>query len=145
MVLVAAVVGLMTAANMGEKSPAYARGQVSLPAALSADAASIKTLFIVVYDEDSPMPMPYGAMKERLRSPITAGEDWSFDFLITKEKLQVMNERALEPKRMRLKVRLDRDGVAGPDQPGDLTGQVQGVPFGSQDVQIAIEQVVAGS
>ena len=143
MVLVAAVVGIMTALNMGQKSPAFARGHIQLPATLSAEAADIGTLFVVVYDANSPMPMPYGAMKERLRGPIEAGQDWSFDFLITKEKLQVMNPMSPEPKTMRLKVRLDRDGVAGPDQPGDLTGEVEGVNFGSEGVEITIDQVVA--
>ena len=76
-----------------------------------------RVLYVVVYDMDSPMPMPYGAMKERLDSPATAGV--FFPLTITKEKLMVMNPNRPVPQRMRLKARLDKDGNAGMDQPGD--------------------------
>ena len=65
-------------------------------------------LYVVVFDMDSPMPMPYGAMKERLDSPATAGV--FFPLTITKEKLRVMNPNRPVPQRMRLKARLDKDG-----------------------------------
>lgn len=132
--------------NTGEKSPLYASGKIVLDESLAEKAQGIRMLYLVVYDADSPMPMPYGAMKERLDADATAG---AFrDFLITKEKLQVMMARddpmamAAHPKNIRVKVRLDKDGLAGMDQPGDLIGSVGPLPFGTDGVTIKIDQYV---
>ena len=95
-----AVLGLVAVAGIAiffllqvveqEKSPFFARGNIELDPSLVEDADGISTLYVVVYDMDaSPMPMPYGAMKERLDSSATAGV--FFPLTITKEKLMVMN------------------------------------------------------
>lgn len=147
-VLVAAVVGVFTALQFGEKSPIYASGSVRLPSELAADAAGIETMYVVVYNPDSPMPMPYGAMRLRLPEPVMASGTQFFDFFITKERLQVMNENDQmrpPPARLRLKVRLDRDGVAGPDRPGDLTGNLPLIELGSTGIEITIDQVIPES
>ena len=125
------VISLVTALNMGEKSPIYAAGKVTVAPELSADAHSIETLFVIVFDPDSPMPMPMGAMKERLPGGLQDG----FAFSLTKEKMIRMgggmgDEPSHHPKYLRLKARLDKDGLAGPDQPGDIVGIVENVPFG---------------
>ena len=129
-------IAIFSASEHGEKSPFFARGNIELDPSLVEDADGISTLYVVVYDMDSPMPMPYGAMKERLDSPATAGV--FFPLTITKEKLMVMNPNRPVPQRMRLKARLDKDGNAGMDQPGDLTGEISGINFGESNVTILI-------
>lgn len=132
--------------QMGEASPVYATGKIVLDDQLADKAQGIRTLYLVVYDADSPMPMPYGAMRERLDSDAAAGP--FYHYTITKEKLQVMMARddpmamAPHPKNIRVKVRLDKDGLAGMDQPGDLIGSVGPIAFGSEDVTINIDQYV---
>lgn len=135
-VLAAIGIGMMTALDMGEKSPVFVKGEIIVPEALRADATGVETLFIIVYDEASPMPMPFGAQKEK--APVDLSQP--IPFLITKEALRVMNPDAPQPQSMRVKVRLDKDGIAGPDQPGDLTGEVTGVPFGKSDQTIEISK-----
>lgn len=131
-------IALYSALDQGEKSPIFAAGTVELSPELQGDATGMQTMFVTVFDEESPMPMPYGAMKEHLPAdfsqPVT--------FLITKEKLMVMNPDAAQPKRLRVKVRLDKDGVAGPDQPGDLVGIVEHVPFGERNAAVKISQKI---
>ncbi len=142
-VLAVIIMAVIAALQTGEKSPAFATGRVVLDPSMEEKAKGIRTLFIVIHDADSPMPMPYGAIKETLSEDAKAGT--IVDFLITKERIQVMGggmegmERPL-PKSMRLKARLDLDGLAGMDQPGDLTGVVEGVPFGAENVEIKINQ-----
>ncbi len=138
------VISLVTALNMGEKSPIFAAGKVTIAPELSTDAHSVETLFVIVFDPDSPMPMPMGAMKERLPGGFKDG----FSFALTKEKMIRMggamggDEVTHHPKYLRLKARLDKDGLAGPDQPGDIVGIVENVPFGTSDVTIRLEKKV---
>ena len=128
------------AIDSGQKSPIMAAGKVSLKEDMVKDAVGIRTLFLVLYDLDSPMPMPFGAVKETLDKDVTPGD--FYDFMITKEKIQMMNPQAPQPQRFRLKVRLDRDGMGGQDQPGDLVGQVTDIAFGKSDVRVEINDVV---
>lgn len=127
---------MYSAFDQGEKSPVYVEGEIILPEALRADAMGIQTLFIIVYDEASPMPMPFGAQKESV--PVDLSKP--IPYLVTKEALRTMNPDAPAPQMMRVKVRLDKDGVAGPDQPGDLTGEVTGVKFGTSRQTIEISK-----
>lgn len=131
-------IALSSALQMGEKSPIYAAGTVELAPELVTDAQGISTLFIILHDAESGMPMPFGAMKERLSSDLTA----SYAFKITKEQLMMMNPNAPVPGTFRLKARLDKDGVAGADQPGDLVGSVENIQLGSTDVIIRIDRKV---
>jgi hypothetical protein len=133
--------GILAAIQTGEKSPKFVEGVMSLPKELESKTTGINTLFLVIYDLDSPRPMPYGAVKFRLADPVKAGE--FFPFVVTKEKLQVMGGMgAAPPKRMRLKARLDRDGFGGGDQPGDITGEIPEVAFGSSGILISLNKLV---
>ncbi|RZA26667.1 MAG: hypothetical protein EOP10_02825, partial [Proteobacteria bacterium] len=87
-------------------------------AALVKKDAGIRTLFVIVYDADSPRPMPYGAMKVDLKDD-AKGTFYTGD--LTSENVQTMAGGPL-PKNIRLKARLDKDGSAGMDAAGDLTG-----------------------
>ncbi len=133
-VLVAIVVGIITAMDMGEKSPVFVSGTIGISDELKADANGVETLFVIVYDEASPMPMPYGAMKEKMPQDLSQ----PIPFLVTKESLRIMNPDAPTPQSLRVKVRIDKDGVAGPDQPGDMTATMEGVAFGTRDVQLKV-------
>jgi len=138
------IVGLVAAFAMymaistGEKSPIYVAGEVQLPTELLADAQGITTMFVTIFDEESPMPMPYGAMKEHLDADLSK----PINFALTKEKMQIMRPDSALPKYMRVKVRFDKDGLAGPDQPGDLVGVLEHVSFGTSGVLVKIQQKI---
>jgi len=132
-------IALFSAVKYGKKSEIYASGQISIKPDLEADAEGLRTLFISVYDMDSPMPMPFGAVKERLHSD---AKGQFFEFFLTKESLRVMNPNAPIPNRLRIKARIDVDGVGGAAQPGDLLGEVEDIPLGSKGVAIMIDSVM---
>jgi hypothetical protein len=137
-VLVIAIV-VFAASKFADQPNIFVSGDVELSPDLVEKAQGIETLFIVVYDADSPMPMPYGAYRDR----VSAGSSKEVaNFVLTPEKLQVMRPDAPVPKNFRVKVRLDRDGQGGQDQPGDLVGQVDRVAYGASGVHVAITQVV---
>ncbi len=133
-----AAIAISVALNTGEKSPIYVAGTVELPSELRADAEGIQTMFVTIFDEESPMPMPYGAMKEYLPKDLSQ----PIEFALTKEKMQIMNPDGPMPRYMRVKVRFDKDGMGGADQPGDLTGVVEHVQFGADNVRLKIQQKI---
>jgi hypothetical protein len=133
-----ALFAILTALNTGEKSPIYVAGTVELPGEMRADAEGIRTMFVSIFDEESQMPMPYGAMKEYLPDDLSK----PIEFALTKEKMQIMNPNARMPRYMRVKVRFDKDGMAGADQPGDLVGIVEHVQFGAENVRLKIQQKI---
>lgn len=130
------VLALVLALQMGEKSPIFAAGKIRVDESVAAHAKGIQTLYLVIYDAESPMPMPYGAVRES----VPANDPKEIDFLITQEKLQVMNPGRPMPKVLRVKARLDLDGVAGMDQAGDLVGEAENVAFGTTDAKITINK-----
>lgn len=133
-----AAIAISVALNTGEKSPIYVAGTVELPSELRADAEGIQTMFVTIFDEESQMPMPYGAMKEYLPNDLSR----PIEFALTKEKMQIMNPNMPMPRYMRVKVRFDKDGMGGADQPGDLVGVVEHVQFGSDNVRLKIQQKI---
>ena len=137
-VALVAIIAISVAFNTGEKSPIYVAGTVELPSEMRVEAEGIQTMFVTVFDEESPMPMPYGAMKERLPADLTQ----PIEFSLTKEKMQIMNPDSRMPRYMRVKVRFDKDGMGGADQPGDLVGIVEHVQFGTDNVRLKIQQKI---
>lgn len=144
-IVLVAIVGysLYQADSVGEKSPIYLGGTIEVSDNLKDNINDQNTLFLVLYDQNSPMPMPYGAIKETIEpGQLKNGQ---YKFLITKEKLQVMamgNENPTVPSTFRLKVRVDADGVGGRDQPGDISGQLTGLPYGKKDVALKLDTLV---
>jgi hypothetical protein len=132
------IIAISVAISTGEKSPIYVAGTVELPSEMRAEAEGIQTMFVTVFDEESPMPMPYGAMKERLPADLSQ----TIEFSLTKEKMQIMNPDSRMPRYMRVKVRFDKDGMGGADQPGDLVGVVEHVQFGADNVRVKIQQKI---
>ncbi len=135
-VVIIVIAGFFAALNMGEKSPVFVSGTITIADELKADATGIETLFVIIYDAKSKMPMPFGAMKEKM--PLDLSQP--IPFLVTKEALRVMNPDAPPPQSLRIKVRIDKDGVAGPDQPGDLSGGAEQIPFGERNLQLRIDK-----
>lgn len=100
-------------------------------------SAGIRTLFITIYDQESKMPMPYGAMKVEL--------DKDAKGVVYKGKLDTSNIMVMgggdAPKKLRIKAKLDKDGSAGADAPGDVIGIAEGVAAGAK-VTIKIDKAI---
>lgn len=130
---------LFAALQTGQRSPLLASGTIALAPDLNNQALGLRTLFVIVHDSDSKMPMPYGAMKETL-SDNAAGD--FLQFHLTKERIAQMNPNAPTPKFIRIKARLDQDGVGGMDQSGDITGQVDRIAVGSENIRVTMDTLV---
>jgi hypothetical protein len=113
-------------ANEGAKK--IADLEVKLDDKLAPKGADIRTMFIVLYDADSAAPMPYGALKVELDK---AAKGTFYKGTLTTENVYVMGGGAL-PKTVRIKARLDKEGNAGGDKPGDLVGIADKVTIGSK-------------
>src|SRR4051812_21123893 len=112
-------IAIFAAGQMGETNAAVARGRVVLADDLRQAAKGVHTLFIIVSALDS--PMPYGAY----RHTISGDPEGELErFALTNDNLQRMRPQEPWPEQFKLKARLDRDGTAGPDQPGDLVGEL---------------------
>ena len=133
MILVAALM----AGQMGETSHAYAKGQVVLAPELNVAAKGIHTLFIIASRVDGPMPL--GAFKKTLGSD---AEGAFYDFVLTKDNMQLMAGDGTWPAEIKLKARLDMDGFAGPDQPGDIVGEVFPVALGQDGIEIRLNRML---
>lgn len=139
-VFILAIIGaIATAALLGERSPIIAAGTIEITDELVGDAKGLSELFIIVYDEKSQQPMPYGALRYRLDTP---PEGEFFTFVITPDNLQRMIPDAPIPESIRLKARLDVDGRAGLDQPGDLVGEISQTASGSSGVSLKIDRKI---
>lgn len=115
-----------------------ASGKVVLPATSVAKAKGIRTLFISVYDARSRAPMPCAAQKFVLaQDPGTE----VLSFTLATESLTMMACPAI-PDVINLKAKLDRDGSAGPDAPGDIVGTLEGVKKGTGQLVIRLERVI---
>lgn len=131
------IIAIMSAGKMGETSHAFAEGRVILDARLADQAKTVETLFIVMSEEGKPMPL--GA----LRKSVKMKQDGElYRFLLTRDNMQMMMGSQDVPEYFKLKARLDRDGQAGPDQSGDLVGEVVGVKRGQRGIEIQISRIV---
>jgi hypothetical protein len=99
--------------------------------------AGIRTMFLIVYDADSSMPMPYGALKVDLTAD---AKGVFYKGALTSQNITVMGGGDV-PKNLRIKARLDKDGSAGRDEPGDLVGIADKVSPGSK-VNITINKAI---
>ncbi len=132
-----ALVALMGTSSFAESPKRLAKGTIHISKELEASAKGVRTLFISVYDSESRRPRPYGALKAILKQD-AKGRIYEFD--INPQNIVVMNPAA-NPQVLRIKAKLDKDGGAGPDRPGDLVGIVRGIKRGSE-VKITIDRVV---
>ncbi len=136
-IVIAACIG--AALFFGQTSPVIAEGKVVLKPEFDAQAQGMRTVYIIVRDPASPMPMPYGAMATTLTSDATGNV---MNFKLTKENLRVMAEASSHPQKVTIKARLDMDGLGGSDQPGDIVGILENVDWGARNLTIALDQLV---
>jgi hypothetical protein len=136
-IVIAACIG--AALFFGQTSPVIAEGKVVLKPEFDAQAQGMRTVYIIVRDPASPMPMPYGAMATTLTSDATGNV---MNFKLTKENLRVMAEASNHPQKVTIKARLDMDGLGGSDQPGDIVGILENVDWGARNLTIALDQLV---
>jgi hypothetical protein len=124
------------------KTNVYASGEVSILDSLVDSSHGIEYLFLTLFDEDSPMPMPYAAIKIRLAKERKKGI--FYKFILTADNMQLMQPQENRlPKFFRIKARLDISGQGGTDKPGDLIGEQLHVPYGSENIHIEISQKIA--
>ena len=127
-----------TGKKAAESPKKIAEVEVSITdAGLVKKDAGIRTLFLVLYDADSTMPMPYGAMKVSLDKD---AKGTFYKGALTSENVMAMSGGA-PPKNLRIKARLDKDGSAGRDEPGDLIGIADHVAVGSS-VKITVDKAI---
>lgn len=135
------VIAVVMAGRMGETSHAFAKGQVVLDDSVKEAAQGIGTLFIIASGPDRPMPL--GALRKSMSGEIGSVV---YDFVLTKDNLQLMGGAMGGggdlPPEFKLKARLDRDGTAGPDQPGDVVGEVAVVQKGQSGIEIRLNRVI---
>jgi hypothetical protein len=135
--LILVAIGLV-AANFSEKPVVIVRISPKLTQATKANATHHKVVYVTLFGSDS--PMPYAAMREYLE----VGSNLDLrEILVTAEKLTVMNPGREQPQFVRVKVRLDADGAAGPDQPGDITGQAEQIQWGgNESIPIVLDKFI---
>jgi hypothetical protein len=138
-ILIVIIAAAVMAGRMGETSHAYARGTVVLDPAVADKANGVQTLFVIASGMDRPMPL--GALRKTLSGPDPGGGT-IYEFVLTNESMMRMDPNAAFPQEFKLKARLDQDGTAGPDQPGDLVGEVNPVHLGAEGVEIRINKVI---
>ena len=138
--VIAACIG--AAFFFGETSPVIAEGKIVLKPELEAQGQGMRTVYIIVKDPSSPMPMPYGAMATTISSD---PKGTVMTFKLTKDNLRVMNEAATHPSKITLKARLDMDGLGGPDTPGDIVGVAENIDWGTQGLTITLENLITAA
>ena len=140
MVLMMSCLAFSYPTKVMKKDQFLVSGKLVLDNALEKSAKGIKTLFIVIYDADSSARMPYAAQKVELGKDVK-GQFHSFK--LTTNSVQMMGGRMQGlPKNLRIKAKLDKDGSAGPDAPGDIVGVVNKAPIGSKDLTITLKQKI---
>ncbi len=135
--VIAACIG--AAFFFGETSPLIAEGKILLSPQLESQSQGMRTVYIIVKDPASAMPMPYGAMSTTLSND---PKGVVMSFMLTKDNLRIMNASADHPKTITIKARLDMDGMGGADSAGDIVGIVENIPWGSRDIQINLDQLI---
>lgn len=127
--------GIGTLANAAGKVQKIATVEVNVKDGVAENAAGIRTLFVIVFDQDSPMPRPWGAMKVDLKAD-AKGTIYKGD-LTTDNTMVMAGPGSPIPKKLRFKARLDKNGSADPDQAGDAIGTILDVaPGGSTKILI---------
>ena len=143
---------------VGDEAKIYVNGTVEVSPSLQEQGKAANTLYIILRDasgDDTPITvveadqiignkprapsMPWGAYRDQ----VDFSSNSSYSFTITKDNLQLMGQQQSDPpEAFNIKVRLDRDGQAGADRPGDIVGTVKGVQRGSKDVRIVLNKAI---
>lgn len=115
-----------------------ASGVLRLPGKLSGNAKNLRTIFISIHDARTQSPMPCAAKK------LVLEKDAVGDFLSFKLETHTITMMACPsiPELMNLKAKLDQDGSAGRDQPGDIVGFLKAVKKGSRKLTLTLDKLV---
>jgi len=111
----------------GRVSASFMEMNVELAPELADQGQGARTLFFIFYKETEPSSKVWVAYREQLEGPLVE----SRKFVFNKEKIQLYRDNWQAPDEFRGKIRLDLDGFAGPDQPGDIIGWLPMQPIGS--------------
>lgn len=125
--------------QFGQQSMIFASGKVELNPNLIESAQGIRTLFITLFDDSQAVVMPWGAIKYQLSDN---PKEHVLDFVLTKDNVQVMRPEQKVPEKLRIKARLDRNGLGGKDSAGDLVGEQSDIGMGDQNVHITIDRKI---
>ena len=106
----------------GETSPIIAEGTITLSPAFNAQAQGMRAMVTTITAD------PQGQV---------------MTFKLTKDNLRMMNPSAEHPSKMTIKARLDLDGLGGADTPGDIIGKAENLDWGSQNVNVVLDQLVS--
>ena len=113
-------------------------GKLVIAKDLAPKARGIRTVFVSLYDAaGTSTAMPCAAQKLELAKD-ASGEFLSYTLDDT--SLTLMGCSAV-PEQMNIKVKLDKDGSAGPDADGDLVGVMNGIKKGSTGVKVLIDRL----
>lgn len=128
---------------VGDTAKIYVSGTVEVAPALREKSHAARTIFIILRaaagaSGDLPRQPPWGAYRDR----VDFSSSDSYSFTLTKDNLQLMGQQTNPPASFDIKVRLDRDGQGGADQPGDLVGTLQQVASGSRAVHITLDSEI---
>lgn len=121
------------------KPEIIAAGELRLAEGLGDFAEGNHTLFIVIYSLDENNKMPLGIIKEPVK---VSSSGLIRRFSITPDKVQRMISRDPIPANFRLKGRIDRDGLGGPDKSGDIVAITPQVKYGSEMVILNFDQKI---
>ena len=123
----------------GERSTVIAQGKVILTPELVSQGKGAQRLFIIVRDQASQRPMPWGALDVKVSADLNESV---YDFTLTKDNMRIMGGDPTPPDVLAIKARLDMDGYAGPDSPGDIVGSLSNVKSGTQNLEIILSELV---
>lgn len=133
------VVIIIATMQQAVKPEIIAAGELRLGDDLGEFAQGNHTLFIIIYSSDENNRMPLGIIKE----PIRITESGLIRrFSITPDKVERMMSRDPIPSNFKLKGRIDRDGMGGPDQPGDIVAITKNINYGSEEVILTFDQKI---
>lgn len=136
--VIAAAIG--AAFMFGKTSDIIASGKVVIKPELVSQAQGMRTVYIIVRDPTSPMPMPLGALATTISSD---PKGTVLEFKLTKDNLRMMSAMDDQhPAKITIKARLDWDGLGGADTPGDIVGLVEQVDWGSQGLTVELDQLI---
>ncbi len=136
-VFLSVAASLVLAVTYGEKEAMFFSGKVTLDPSLENDARDIRTLYISLFDDEVESRRPYGAMRIQL---ISSPKGRVAGFTANRDTVSVMFPGSKSPRTFRVRARLDRDGLGGVAQPGDLVGEVSNISLGSRNIEIKISE-----
>ncbi len=112
-------------------------GRIVPKTELLGQLASMTTLYIAVFDEDSPAEVPYLSRRLDLTRPIDRD---GIEFTASDAVWTPLYLPSHPLRRLMIKVRADRDHRPGPDEAGDIIGVAKGLVPGQSAIHLVLEK-----